>query len=1170
VKAAPVASAPAATAASVDVKTAFLEVVAEKTGYPSDALELDMNLEADLGIDSIKRVEILGAMKDKVPGLPELDAVAAASLTTLGMVIDAYGSVAPAPQSAAPVASAAPATGNVDVKTAFLEVVAEKTGYPADALDLEMNLEADLGIDSIKRVEILGAMKDKVPGLPELDAVAAASLTTLGMVIDAYCVSAPAAPAPAAAAPAAGVDIKTAFLEVVAEKTGYPADALDLEMNLEADLGIDSIKRVEILGAMKDKVPGLPELDAVAAASLTTLGMVIEAYGVSSPAATAPAAQVSNGATIDVTSAFLEVVAEKTGYPTDALELEMNLEADLGIDSIKRVEILGAVKERVPEMADLDAMRLAQLGTLGEICKALESTTTGGGLGKPEGVAPKGVTPAASFDVESCLQRRAVTLASFPASAADYSAMQGGTLALLADSRGIAEKVQKLLKGHDVKAEILPASLDSVKAESYLGLVSFAGLDDVKALPDARAIVERTFLAVQKFAGVLNGTHGNGVLVSVQDIGGRLGFDANAPERAPLGSLAAFMKTASLEWTSAKVKAVDVVGGDIDSLATFIADELGAGFAQVEVCLSEKGREGPTVRAAPLDEPKVILEPGDLVVATGGARGVTASSLEMLARKAQPTLLLLGRSDISQVEPAEVAGIANDEAALKGALIKGARARGEKVKPAEVNKLVWSILGAREIKANIGEMEAAGSRVRYVSVDVRNKNSLESALQDARRDFGPVKGLVHGAGVLADKKIEDKTMEQFARVWETKVDGLYALLNATAEDPLKMLCMYSSVAGRFGNVGQVDYSMANEALNKIAQAEQKRRGDECVVKSINWGPWDGGMVTPALRRHFEAQGVALLPLAYGATVFVEELSLDAPSVEIVFGGPLTGDEEGSIESITPRKVNESAFAYLADHSVQGIPVLPVVLALEFISSAAKQFREDLDVIGISDLQVLKGVRLEGFKNGGDVLEIVLGNERVVGSNVLVDAKVQRKGQMLPHYKAVVELGVKRDDVKSATHNEKLPKWKMSKKAIYDKHLFHGPEFQLINRIEGASDEVLRAQVSGLPTVKWSEDNWHVDVAALDAGLQLVLLLAEKSIGGSFLPMGLDRYASSTSVFENKNLICNVKLTKKTSTVATCNVEFVDDNGSVVFTMEGVKAVQLPGGASYTNKANAGA
>lgn len=777
--------------------------------------------------------------------------------------------------------------------------------------------------------------------------------------------------------------------------------------------------------------------------------------------------------------------------------------------------------------------------------------------------APAGVAPSSTYSVDNCLKRRAVTLAAFPAGEPDYAAFDG-KLAILADGRGVAAKVQALLAERGVTAVVLPASLADVDVTAYAGLLSLGGLDDVTDLAGARAVLERVFLATQKFAPVLNGTNGTGVYISVQDTGGSFGFGADAVERAPLGALAGLVKTAALEWTNAKAKCIDVTGDDLDLVAAAIVDELGAGFAQREVTLTEGGRLSPTVRHAPLDGPVVNLEPGDLVVATGGARGVTASSLEMLAKKAQPTLLLLGRSDISQPEPAEVAGV-DGEAALKGALIQGARARGEKVKPADINKQVWKILGAREIKANMAAMERAGSTVRYVSVDVRDEAALQKALDDARAEFGAVKGLVHGAGVLADKKIEDKTLDQFARVWETKVDGVYALLRATARDPLKVLCMFSSVAGRFGNVGQVDYSMANEALNKIAQAEQARRGDACVVKSINWGPWDGGMVTPELRRHFEAQGVALLPLDYGATVFVEELSKNAPSVEVVFGGPLTGDEEGSIELLTPKKVTKSAYAYLADHSVQGTPVLPVVLALEFITSAAEQFRSDLDVLGIRDVQVLKGVRLEGFQNGGDLLEIVLGNERVEGNRVLVDARVQRKGQLAPHYKAVVELGVRQDAASSSTLGQDLPKWDLTPDKIYAKHLFHGPEFQVIRTIDGASDDQLRATVSGLPDVKWGEGNWHVDAAALDAGLQLVLLLAEKSIGGSFLPMGVDKFTSNTKQW-SKELTCNVKMVKKADTQAICDVELVDNDGRVAFGMHGVRAVQLPAGTTYAPKA----
>ncbi|MBK7755483.1 MAG: hypothetical protein IPI35_03530 [Deltaproteobacteria bacterium] len=163
-----------------------MAVVAEKTGYPSEMLNLDMGLESDLGIDSIKRVEILSAMRTKAPSLPEVDAGAMANLRTLGQIVgylrEQLGGAAPV---AAPVAApAAPkASAAVDVESLLMAVVAEKTGYPSEMLNLDMGLESDLGIDSIKRVEILSAMRTKAPSLPEVDAGAMANLRTLGQIV---------------------------------------------------------------------------------------------------------------------------------------------------------------------------------------------------------------------------------------------------------------------------------------------------------------------------------------------------------------------------------------------------------------------------------------------------------------------------------------------------------------------------------------------------------------------------------------------------------------------------------------------------------------------------------------------------------------------------------------------------------------------------------------------------------------------------------------------------------------------------------------------------------------------------------------------------------------------------------------------------------------------------
>ena len=134
--------------------------------------------------------------------------------------------------------------------------MAEKTGYPAEMLEPDMQLDADLGIDSIKRVEILSAFQERSPTrrhqarapghAPDAPGTSPTSSTT-----------APGQPRPPEPRLALG-QVQAVLLEVVAEKTGYPAEMLEPDMQLDADLGIDSIKRVEILSACRNGSPTRP------------------------------------------------------------------------------------------------------------------------------------------------------------------------------------------------------------------------------------------------------------------------------------------------------------------------------------------------------------------------------------------------------------------------------------------------------------------------------------------------------------------------------------------------------------------------------------------------------------------------------------------------------------------------------------------------------------------------------------------------------------------------------------------------------------------------------------------------------------------------------------------------------------------------------------------------
>jgi NADP-dependent 3-hydroxy acid dehydrogenase YdfG len=224
-----------------------------------------------------------------------------------------------------------------------------------------------------------------------------------------------------------------------------------------------------------------------------------------------------------------------------------------------------------------------------------------------------------------------------------------------------------------------------------------------------------------------------------------------------------------------------------------------------------------------------------------------------------------------------------DDASLKRSLLSEATSRGHTLTPAELSAAAARIATNREIRSTIAAVEHAGGRAHYLRVDISDTGSVADAFAIVRSEHGAITGVIHGAGVLADKLIVDKTTAQFDTVFDTKVVGLRNLLSSSSADALRLLCVFSSVAARTGNVGQADYAMANEVLNKVAINEGIRRPD-CVVKSIGWGPWAGGMVGPSLQAHFDAIGVSLIDLAAGARMFVAELSTPRrDQVDVVLG-----------------------------------------------------------------------------------------------------------------------------------------------------------------------------------------------------------------------------------------------------------------------------------------------
>ena len=274
-----------------------LSIVAEKTGYPSDMLEMDLDLEADLGVDTVKQAETFAAVREAY-GIARQDSLKLRDFPTLKHVVqfvydfrpDLAPSGARAPEGpvraggsfgAGP--TGAPQDGKADpVVARVLAIVAEKTGYPSDMLEMDLDLEADLGVDTVKQAETFAAVREAYD-IPRQENLKLRDFPTLKHVVQFVYdyrpdlapsgASAPEGPVRAGGSSGAGQTgapqddradaVVARVLSIVAEKTGYPPDMLEMDLDLEADLGVDTVKQAETFAAVRDAygiaAPGEPE-----------------------------------------------------------------------------------------------------------------------------------------------------------------------------------------------------------------------------------------------------------------------------------------------------------------------------------------------------------------------------------------------------------------------------------------------------------------------------------------------------------------------------------------------------------------------------------------------------------------------------------------------------------------------------------------------------------------------------------------------------------------------------------------------------------------------------------------------------------------------------------------------------------------------------------------------
>ncbi|SFR06146.1 type I polyketide synthase [Poseidonocella sedimentorum] len=596
----------------------------------------------------------------------------------------------------------------------------------------------------------------------------------------------------------------------------------------------------------------------------------------------------------------IRIIAARTGYAERTIGRDLDLAADLGVNSLKRIEIMGDLIESFPahltEALQDSSDVLVGATTVARLADAVFDIVSSPAAAAPQAAPATGTTapdepapdgPAKSDAAPHACPRFSARAEEVPLRAEAVIPLDG--LCIVTEGPpDLTERVRSELLRQGVRVSVISrADLNDPEAlairVAVLRMVNGAigAVVDLFALAEGPHGMDGTeWAAPSPDVAEPCATHPARRLFQLlrlleEEIDGEVPFRivAAAPaypdmmrsavaRRARGGGLHGLLSSVTREHPKIMAKVLDLdVSEDAQLLAGTIALETLVPGGGDEVAYCNGRRFAYTARATPLIRSGAPTDwripASGVVLATGGARGITA---EICAEVAGPGVhfALVGR------EPAPD-GTAEDHPRA----------------------------------AAIARLEQAGAEVSYHQADVRSPDALGAVIDRLYARHGRIDAVLHGAGVIEDQRFCSKDLASFDRVFATKVASTAVLRAKLRPEALRWVVLFGSVSGRFGNRGQCDYAAANDAMARIG-SEMVRAWPDVRVLSIDWGPWSGtGMAGAGVQAMLRREGIRTIPPEAGRAFFADEMTWGTKAdSEVVAGqGPWASETDGGLSRL---------------------------------------------------------------------------------------------------------------------------------------------------------------------------------------------------------------------------------------------------------------------------------
>lgn len=550
------------------------------------------------------------------------------------------------------------------------------------------------------------------------------------------------------------------------------------------------------------------------------------------------------------------------------------------------------------------------------------------------------------------------------------------------------------------------------------------------------------------------------------------------------GGAAALARTLYLENPDLKVTIVDAPHQHPD-MAKWAAAEAGANTGFVEAHYNDAGiRCEPRLKLLwpESDTAENTLGPNDLLLVTGGGKGIAAESALHLARISGCRLALLGRSDPS---------------------------------------------ADSELQNNLNRITDAGITCAYFAADITEPTAVKAAIANVELKLGPVTAVLHGAGVNEPKRLEKITLQDLQQTLATKFDGLRNVLNSINPAKLHLLLTFGSIIARTGLHGEAHYGLANEFLNLMVERWQKDHA-HCRCLNLEWSVWAGiGMgqrlgVLDSLVR----QGITPIPLDDALEHLKAMLAWkDAPTSTIITGRfgslptlkfdqpelPLlrflehTRIHHPGIELITEAELSTDADPYIREHAFQGEQLLPAVMGMEAMTQVAQVLEQSELLPAFSNLRFEHPVVIP--RDRPLILRLAALRRRQGVVSVVV--RCSSTGFKIDHFSGECIFEENTADnaaLPRSTQNPAVP----DADGLYGGILFHRGRFRRVEGYESLHSRKSIARLTAPSDAPWFARHLPPelmlgDAASRDAALHSIqACIPHRTI----LPVGVDRIVSS--------------------------------------------------------------